>query len=317
MSSQQIDREEINKEIEDMEIEYRKEIYAAPDWVYQILDSWIMNGQKTVLFLDEINQASAQTLNTLSQLVDTRVFADRPEYDMSEAIVCCVAAGNFIRKNRSLAQLPATLVRRFHTVIYFLGDWGKTVNYLRQKYSYRPEIVKLLDDIAIKCITNGNLADFENPAMMEAAIGHLSVAMDEGLYISDAKLVTNIPGPAQQLIEKFIIDNDLNNPMREGGPGEATETDTIYGKASGPIKKQANLINSLMKLWKDFYTKGFTVVVHDDGRREVFAFGKSGPSGRIGYLQYLKGLEDWKDIREDVWGIIENATPQEIASWKY
>jgi len=112
MSSQQIDKEEINKEIEDMEIEYRKEIYAAPDWVYQILDSWIMNGQKTVLFLDEINQASAQTLNTLSQLVDTRVFADMPEYDMSEAIVCCVAAGNFIRKNRSLAQLPAPLVRR-------------------------------------------------------------------------------------------------------------------------------------------------------------------------------------------------------------
>lgn len=319
MSSQQIDKEEINKEIEDMEIEYKsrkKEIYAAPDWVYQILDSWIMNGQKTVLFLDGINQASAQTLNTLSQLVDTRRFADMPEYDMSEAIVC-VAAGNFLRENTALTQLPAPLVRRFHTVIYFLGDWGEAVDYLREKYSHQPEIVKLLDDIAISCITDGKLEDFENPATMEAAIKHLSKALTKGLYISDAKQVISAKGPAQQLIEKFIIDNDLNNPTRVGGPGKATETDTIYGKASGPIKKQANLINSLMKLWKDFYTKGFTVVVHDDGRREIFAFGKPGPSGRAGYLQYLKGLEDWKDIREDVWGIIENATPQEIASWKY
>jgi len=320
MSSQQIDKEEINKEIEDMEIAgtttRRKVIYAAPDWVYQILDSWIMNGQKTVLFLDGINQASAQTLNALSQLVDTRRFADRPEYDMSEAIVC-VAAGNFLRENTTLTQLPAPLVRRFHRVIYFLGDWGEAVNYLRKKYSHQPEIVKLLDDIAIKCITNGNLADFENPAMMEAAIRRLSKALDEGLYISDAKQVIRSQGTAQKLIEKFIIDNDLNNPTRVGGPRKATKTDTIYGDADGSTQKGLNLINSLMKLWKDFYTKGFTVVVHDDGRRDVFAFGKPGQSGREGYLQYLKGLEDWKDIDDDVWRMIENATPQEIASWNY
>jgi hypothetical protein len=319
MSSQQIDKEELDKEIEDMEIAYKsrkKEIYAAPDWVYQIIDSWIMNGQKTVLFLDEINQASAQTLNTLFQLVDARRFADRPEYDMSEAIVC-VAAGNFLRENRVLTKLPAPLVRRFSTVIYFLGVWGDAVDYLREKYSYQPEIVKLLDDIAINCITDGKLDDFENPAKMEAAIKSLSTALEKGIYIKGAKQVIRSPGTAQKLIEKFIIDNDLNNPTRAGGPGEATETDTIYGDANGSAQKRLSLINSLMKLWKDFYTKGFTVVAHDDGRREVFTFGKPGPSGKAGYLQYLKGLEDWKDIRGDVWGIIENATPQDIAAWKY
>ena len=320
MSSQQIDKEEINKEIEDMEIAgtttRRKVIYAAPDWVYQILDSWIMNGQKTVLFLDGINQAFAETLNTLSQLVDTRRFADMPEYDMSEAIVC-VAAGNFLRENRSLTKLPAPLVRRFHRVIYFLGVWGNSVDYLREKYSHQPEIVKLLDDIAISCITDGNLEDFENPATMEAAISYLSKALTKGLYIRDAKQVTSIQGTAQKLIEKFIIDNDLNNPTRLGGPGKATKTNTIYGDDDGSTQKRLNLINSLMKLWKDFYTKGFTVVTHDDGRREVFAFGKPGQSGRAGYLQYLKGLEDWKDIDEDVWRMIENATPQDIASWNY
>lgn len=319
MSSQQIDKEEINKEIEDMEIAYknrRKEIYAAPDWVYEIIDSWIMNKQKTVLFLDEINQASAQTLNTLFQLVDVRRFADRPEYDMAEAIVC-VAAGNFLRENRALTKLPAPLVRRFHTVIYFLGVWGNSVDYLREKYSHQPEIVKLLDDIAISCITDGKLEDFENPAKMEAAIKHLSNALTKGLYIEGANQVIRAKGSAQKLIEKFIIDNDLNNPTRLGGPGKATKTGTIYGDADGSTQKGLNQINSLMKLWKDFYTKGFTVVTHDDGRREVFAFGKPGLSGREGYLQYLKGLEDWKDIREDVWEIIKNATPQEIASWKY
>jgi len=320
VSSQQIDREEINKEIEDMEIAYknrRKEIYAAPDWVYEIIDSWVMNGQKTVLFLDEINQASAQTLNALSQLVDTRVFADEPEYDMSEAIVCCVAAGNCIRKNRSLTKLPAPLVRRFHRVIYFLGVWGNSVDYLREKYSHQPEIVKLLDDIAISCITDGNLEDFENPATMEAAISYLSKALTKGLYIRDAKQVTSIQGTAQKLIEKFIIDNDLNNPTRLGGPGKATKTNTIYGDDDGSTQKRLNLINSLMKLWKDFYTKGFTMVKYDDGSEKLFIFSKPGQEGKAGYLQYLKGLEDWKDIREDVWAIIERAEPEDIASWKY
>lgn len=323
ISEQVVTEEEIDEEINnsnEVTRERKREVYAAPDWVYKILDDYMSKGKRTVLFLDEINQAAAETLNTLFQLVDTGKFADRREYDMSKAIVC-VAAGNFRRENHSLVKLPAPLVRRFPTVIYYLGDWGVAVDYLQSKYSHNEKLVKLLEDIRLGSlvqiqsqITTG-MNDFENPATLEAAIKDLNESMEENLYIANYKQIIRIPGKSQQLIDQFIRKNGLDDPTRVGGPQDGATLDTAqhYGDEEGTSSNYIAQINRVKKLWKDFGSVKRVLIKDKEGATKILFYTK--PDHQQIYLDYLKAQEEYKDVPEDIWDILATSAPQDMGEW--
>lgn len=111
-----------------------RQVVAPPDWVVKILSDYRLHGTRTLLFLDELNQARKDTLNAAFGLILDRKFADRPEYDMKDAI-SIIAAGNFMKENDSLSDLSWPVLNRFTRIIYFDPDWNDSVEYLVKSYS--------------------------------------------------------------------------------------------------------------------------------------------------------------------------------------
>lgn len=154
--------------------------FAAPDWVHQAIDLYKTTGKKTLLFLDEINQASPAVLNSLFGLIQSKKFADRDIYDLSECMVFA-AAGNFPRENPSVQQLPSPLIDRFQKVILFYATWDDSIDYLKDSYyqfsATNPELVNLLNNSNIS--VDAWKASFSSPRNMEVFIQQLKDMEDE------------------------------------------------------------------------------------------------------------------------------------------
>lgn len=122
---------------------------SAPDWVFKIIDNYRVNGKRTVMFFDEINQGQQGTLNTLFDLVQQQRYGDRDEYSLADAVVFA-AAGNFVRDNPSVSEMQLPLLDRFKFIIYFSADWGGSIDYIKKIYleaaDEYPHLAKLLTD---------------------------------------------------------------------------------------------------------------------------------------------------------------------------
>jgi MoxR-like ATPase len=99
--------------------------YLPPDWA-------LKHGDKPfVLFLDEINQASIQTIHALFYLVNNRQVAGVTLSNMR-----VIAAGNTADENEFLTPLPAPLLDRFVYKIKWKADLRSALKYLSKKYAH-------------------------------------------------------------------------------------------------------------------------------------------------------------------------------------
>jgi MoxR-like ATPase len=99
--------------------------YLAPKWATKYGD------KPFVLFLDEINQASIQTLHALFYPVDARQVAGIHLPNMR-----VVAAGNTVDQNEFLTPLPIPLLDRFVYRINWSIDLLASLKYLGDKYKH-------------------------------------------------------------------------------------------------------------------------------------------------------------------------------------
>ena len=84
-----------------------------------------------ILFLDEINQASIQTLHALFYVVNDRTVAGVKLPNMR-----IVAAGNTLKENEFLTPLPAPLLDRFVYKLTWKPDMEATYKHLLEKYAH-------------------------------------------------------------------------------------------------------------------------------------------------------------------------------------
>lgn len=98
--------------------------YLPPEWAVKYGD------KPFILFLDEINQASIQTLHALFYVVNDRTVAGLKLPNMR-----IIAAGNTVHENEFLTPLPAPLLDRFVYKINWQADIDEATKYLSQKYN--------------------------------------------------------------------------------------------------------------------------------------------------------------------------------------
>ena len=108
-------------------------IYVAPTWYYDIVNTYNETGRKSVLFLDEMNQADKQTIDAATDLLLEHRFAGNNKYYFGDAAVCC-AAGNFYRNNTNIKPLPEQIFSRFQAIIYWPADYVGQAEYTASLY---------------------------------------------------------------------------------------------------------------------------------------------------------------------------------------
>jgi hypothetical protein len=109
--------------------------YLAPQWFDDNRD------KDFVLFLDEFNQASIDTMHAMFYLVNDRMTAGQKNPKMR-----IVAAGNTEDENEFLTPIPKPLRDRFVYQIKWSGDIDASIKYLTQKYP-DPVAQSLLDAV--------------------------------------------------------------------------------------------------------------------------------------------------------------------------
>lgn len=118
--------------------------YLAPEWA-------IKHGNDPfVLFLDEINQASIQTLHALFYLVNDRKVAGVHLPNMR-----VIAAGNGADENEFLTPLPAPLLDRFVYRIKWRSDLKESLAFLSIKYKHLNGAAECLIAAVKKTQTDG------------------------------------------------------------------------------------------------------------------------------------------------------------------
>lgn len=183
--------------------------FAAPDWIYRAIDLHKTTGKKTLVFFDELNQASAAVMNALFGLIENKKFADRMEYDVSECMVFA-AAGNFPRENQSVQPLPAPLMDRFQKTILFYAEWTDSIDFLKDTYmqfsASNPQLAVLLGDSSIS--DDAWSASFTSPRTME-------------VFLKQLKKIEDMVNAGKQLsyteadISSFIQGNNVTR-LRDG-----------------------------------------------------------------------------------------------------
>lgn len=118
--------------------------YLPPNWAVKYGD------KPFVLFLDEINQASIQTLHALFYVVNDRTVAGVKLPNMR-----IIAAGNTSKENEFLTPLPAPLLDRFVYRIEWKADLKSSVEYLRKKYTGHQSktLLDCVEDTATEHVT--------------------------------------------------------------------------------------------------------------------------------------------------------------------
>lgn len=96
--------------------------YLLPQWFHSRL------GKPFILFLDEINQASPQTLHAIYSLVQ-----ERRLHETSNPAMKVVAAGNMADENAHLTDIMQPLLNRFY-VMDFIHDEKEAIMWLNDKY---------------------------------------------------------------------------------------------------------------------------------------------------------------------------------------
>lgn len=290
--------EEKMKDKDSLKMSEIQEAFLKTDWVVKA-EERRDKGIKTVLFLDEINQGPLDTLNAIFPLINEKVFANR--YPLSDFLLV-TAAGNLFHENNSLSRLSDPLVRRFDVKIYYVGDWSDAFKHLRDRYSHNTQLVKLLLSLERDLVgENGRWTDFHSPADLESTIKRLAVAMDLDLYIDTFDVYGNTTGAAFNYIDKFVGDNNLNDPTRIGGPLEGQTSNASdpkgFSMTKGPITDEGARIKQLKEIWKELAKEGVYPITNPlPGRLPYYRWAE-----RQDFLDYLKQQPEYADIPLDVW----------------
>lgn len=155
--------------------------YLPPAWFAKYMDG----NRPFVVFFDEINQASIQTLHALFYAVNDRTVAGVANPNMR-----VVAAGNLDSENEWLTPIPAPLLDRFVYKIEWSGDIAQSIAWLREKYQ-APEAILLLD-VAEKTSTEALTARHLEQAIWLLADGtatpqHMTTLLGEATYTAFIK----------------------------------------------------------------------------------------------------------------------------------
>jgi hypothetical protein len=97
--------------------------YLAPEWFEKYKD------KPFVLFLDEFNQATIDTMHAMFYLVNDRMTAGQTNPQMR-----IVAAGNTEEENEFLTPIPSPLRDRFVYQIKWQSDLEASLKFLEEKY---------------------------------------------------------------------------------------------------------------------------------------------------------------------------------------
>lgn len=171
---------------------------AVPLWVIDIINRYNENKQQTVLFLDEINHATAGVLNSAFTLIQERRFGDNALYDLSKMIFI-VAAGNFATDNPDVTPFSRPLADRFSVIIYFAPPVEESFIYVKNSIdsTKNPGVAKL---ITASGFSNKNLKNyFANGRNFEAFIDNLIAAEDFATQVKEA-------GDEEELEEMSLTD---------------------------------------------------------------------------------------------------------------
>ena len=164
---------------------------SAPEWVWNIIDAYLKNRQRTVMFFDEINQGRPDTLNTLFQLILDKRFGNEEKYSFKNAVVFA-AAGNFPRENDSVQSLSLPLMNRFDTIVIFRTDWSGSVDFIKSVYRpLRDEYPKLNEFLNSSSVTTEAwMNSFSAPRNIENYVDTL--ANYEEISQRDPKLLARV-----------------------------------------------------------------------------------------------------------------------------
>lgn len=130
--------------------------YLVPSWFKE------REGKPFVLFLDEINQASIETLHALFYVVNDRTVAGLANKEMR-----IVAAGNTEDENEFLTPLPKPLSDRFVYKLNWIPDLLASLDYLEKKYESAPKAAEIPSLInSIRCVNECTARHAEHAIMM-------------------------------------------------------------------------------------------------------------------------------------------------------
>lgn len=110
--------------------------YLAPEWFEK------HRNKDFVLFLDEFNQASIDTMHAMFYLVNDRMTAGQKNPKMR-----IVAAGNTANQNQFLTPIPEPLLDRFVYQLEWKGDLDSSLDYLKSKYNKDGKLDKFFEAI--------------------------------------------------------------------------------------------------------------------------------------------------------------------------
>lgn len=118
--------------------------YLAPEWFDRYRD------QPFVLFLDEFNQATIDTMHAMFYLVNDRTTAGQQNLKMR-----VVAAGNTESENEFVTPIPPPLLDRFVYQVRWSGDLEQSLVYLENRYRDCEATKAIID--AVRASPNDNL----------------------------------------------------------------------------------------------------------------------------------------------------------------
>ena len=133
--------------------------YLLPEWFYKFQPD-----TPFVLFLDEINQATPNTINALYALVHDKMLAGRVNPNMR-----VVAAGNLLDESDYLNELPKPLLNRF-VVKAHEAKAKEVIDYLSEKYKNNEKAQRILT-----AVQKLDWLQHMNPRALERCIKILTV----------------------------------------------------------------------------------------------------------------------------------------------
>lgn len=293
-----VTQDEIDEEVDAIPSDEGKrwqEAYAAPGWLNRIKDKFETTGRRTVLFLDELNQAHASTLNALYQLVDKRIFADEEKYSLKHCVVMA-AAGNFMSENETLTPLPDPLIRRFSAIIINPRVWEDSLNHLYTKYL---GIHKGIANMVLSLDPDDCEAELHSPAVLEDKLRMLVSIVEQQTPVLSKNPFGLSEGKVKLAFMKFYDSLNLSEDSEYSAPTSAISTD-------------AQLMREINGLYADFKAKGVAIIKDASGNTipdtshsasKTFVYGRAG--SKENYLATLRELPKYASIKdmEELWEI--------------
>ncbi len=302
MPTIKVTEDEITARIKSFPKKRLEQRMSAPQWVFDAMDAWAVKRQKTVLFFDEINHADQKTLCTLFDLVQAKRFGNRSEYSFNDAVIFA-AAGNFTKDNPYIEPLSQPLIDRFKYILYYPGDWGASVQWVKDSYldmsDQYPHLATFLsdssvtDDVwekffpsprAVEDFIEG-LAEFELQAQEEGQDSLSDISSLDAVGLSER----NADSTLGRAVVRFLADIGVPKYAEEKKQYSMPNSSTFNN-----FERQKRIID---KLWKKVAAG---VVVPVDGGLEA----SNTSQGMKNFFDYVKSKLGSMFTKDTLQGIV-------------